>query len=202
MVSAKPWNHNIQYSPFIEREVGRSRRRSAIDIGSGDGMLAARLSRIVPTVVGLDLHDAQVDAARRTWAHVPGLSFETGDLLTARPAGAPFDAVTCSATLHHVDLESGLERLAQLTAPGGVLVVVGLAADTSPLDIVRSAAKAPLIHFVRMFRGWHDHGSPRQDPRDSWSTVREVAERVLPGVVYRRRLYWRYTLVWERPATS
>jgi len=201
-VNARPWNHNIQYFPFIEREVAREPRRSALDIGSGDGMLAARLARIVPAVVGLDLHEAQVDAASRTWAHVPGLTFETGDLLTAHLAGVPFDAVTCSATLHHVDLESGLRRLAELTAPGGVLVVAGLAADTSALDVVRSAAKTPIIHVVRLIRGWHDHGSPRQDPRESWSTVREVAERVLPGVVYRRRFYWRYTLVWKRPVTS
>ena len=27
-----------------------------------------------------------------------------------------------------------------------------------------------------------------------------VAERVLPGVEYRRRVLWRYTLVWRKPA--
>ena len=122
-MSAKPWNHNIQYFPFIEREVAREPRRSALDIGSGDGMLAARLARIVPAVVGLDLHEAQVDAASRTWAHVPGLTFETGDLLTAHPAGAPFDAVTCSATLHHVDLVTHLGDEAVGPTAGGLAEV-------------------------------------------------------------------------------
>ena len=30
--------------------------------------------------------------------------------------------------------------------------------------------------------------------------ARELAERVLPGVEYRRRVLWRYTLVWHKPS--
>jgi SAM-dependent methyltransferase len=163
-------------------------------------MLAARLATIVPSVLGVDLHEEQVDAARARYPSIPGLSFATGDLLTFE--GGPYDAVTCSATVHHLDLELALASLERLTAPGGTLVVVGLANDTTPVDRLRSLGVAIVNRIVRLVRGWHDHRSPRQDPRDSWSTVRETAERLLPGVVYRRRFYWRYTLVWHKPDTE
>ena len=194
-----PWNHNIHYFPFILREVAAKPRRSAIDLGTGDGMLAARLAEIVPAVLGVDLHAEQVDAARATYTGIPNLSFAIGDLLDFE--GGPYDAVTCSATVHHVDLEPALVALARLTAPGGTLIVVGLATDTTTVDRLRGHGTAIVNRIARLVRGWHDHRSPRHDPRDSWTTVRETAERVLPGVVYRRRFFWRYTLVWEKPAT-
>jgi hypothetical protein len=36
-------------------------------------------------------------------------------------------------------------------------------------------------------------------PAMTYRQVRRLAERVLPGVRYRRRLYWRYSLVWHKP---
>ena len=39
--------------------------------------------------------------------------------------GQRFDAVFSIAVLHHLPLEAGLERMKQLTSPGGVVGVVG-----------------------------------------------------------------------------
>jgi hypothetical protein len=33
----------------------------------------------------------------------------------------------------------------------------------------------------------------------TYRQVRRLAGRVLPGGRYRRRLYWRYSLVWHKP---
>jgi len=36
-------------------------------------------------------------------------------------------------------------------------------------------------------------------PPLTYPGTRRAAARVLPGVRYRRRLYWRYSLIWHRP---
>jgi hypothetical protein len=33
----------------------------------------------------------------------------------------------------------------------------------------------------------------------SYGEIRRTAKRIVPGVTYRRRLYWRYSLTWTRP---
>jgi 2-polyprenyl-3-methyl-5-hydroxy-6-metoxy-1,4-benzoquinol methylase len=195
-----PWNHNIQYFPFIVETVRAHASERVLDVGSGDGMLAARLSGAAPNVLGIDIDRERVDAATARYARVNGLDFRTVDVLEFEGV---FDAVTCSATVHHLDLETALMKLAALTAPGGVLVVVGLANDATTLDRIRSHGVAVVNRIQRARRGWHDHGSHRENPRNSWAETRAIAERILPGVQYRRRFYWRYSLVWERPiATS
>jgi len=196
------WNHNIHYFPFIERVAARTSRRNALDVGPGDGMLAARLARTIPSVTGLDLDPRQVELSRAAHGDVPGLVFEQGDVLATTPDGAPFDLVTCSATIHHLPLDAALARLAELTAPGGSLVVVGLARDASPSDVALSGFTVLVSRVARALRGWYDHGAPMEDPTDSWATVRRTAQRSLPGVTYRRRLYWRYTLVWVKPISA
>lgn len=196
----EPWNHNIAYFSFIEKVASSRPRRSALDVGTGDGMLAARLSAAIPLVVGLDLHQEQVDGAARTYPDRTRLRFEAGDFLTTRVSGEPFDFVACSATIHHVDLRAGLTRLRDMTAPGGTLVIVGLANNVTPLDWILSGLSILPVRLARAGRGWHEHGAPKRDPQDSWSEVREAVAEILPGAAFRRRLYWRYSVVWNRPS--
>ena len=202
MTARREWNHNIHYFPFVERVAAERARRNALDVGPGDGMLAARLARGIPSVTGLDLDAHQVAAAREAHSGIPGLAFEQGDVLESTPRGAPFDLVTCSATIHHLPLDAALARLADLTAPGGTLIVVGLARDDSIGDLALSAFTLVASKIARARRGWYDHGAPMKDASESWSTVRGTVERVLPGATYRRRLYWRYTVVWEKPLSA
>lgn len=194
-----PWNHNIAYFPFIEKVAASRPRRGALDVGTGDGMLAARLATSIPTVVGLDLHQEQVDNATALHPAVPGLRFVVGDILTVSLPDAPFDFVACSATLHHLGLANGLARLAELTAAGGTLVVVGLARNESPADWILSALSVVPVRIARAGRGWHEHGAPKRDPQESWAEVKSAVATALPGATFRRRLYWRYSVVWDRP---
>jgi SAM-dependent methyltransferase len=196
-VGKPAWNHNIAYFPFIERVARKRFRRSALDVGTGDGMLAAELSEFVPVVVGLDLHQEQVDAAAAAYGARPGLRFAVGDLLTTRLPEEPFDFVAASAVVHHLELLPALHRLRDLTAPGGTLVIVGLATNRSALDWILAGLSVLPTRLARVRHGWHDHGAPKMDPRDSWGDIRKSAREVLPGARFRRRLYWRYSLVWN-----
>jgi len=101
---------------------------------------------------------------------------------------------TGSVGAHHLDAREGLRRLRDLVAPGGVLVVVGLARPDFPRDLpVEIAAQ-----FTRL--GGRRRTGPSAPtvwpPPERYSTMRRLATELLPGVRWRRHLLWRYSLVW------
>jgi SAM-dependent methyltransferase len=200
MAERPPWSHNIAYFPFVDKVARQRTRRSAIDVGTANGMLAARLATFIPIVVGLDAHAEQVTEASAAHPTPPGLRFELGDVLATRLADEPYDFVACSATLHHMDTTAGLVRLRDLTAPGGTLVIVGLAFDSTGSDrVIHELTRVP-IRLARAFRGWSNHGGPTAYASESWTDMRRYVQAALPGAVFRRRLYWRYSVVWDRPS--
>jgi SAM-dependent methyltransferase len=151
----------------------------------------------VPHVVGLDSSLDRVEFCLTEYAGVAGLEFECADVLRADLG--EFDVVTCSATLHHLPLEAGLRRLSELVAPGGTLVVVGLALEGTWSDHLISALSVLPNRVAMASRGLHRHGAPTADPRETYSDIRSLAQHLLPGARFRRHAYWRYSLVWERP---
>jgi SAM-dependent methyltransferase len=161
-------------------------------------MLAARLAEFIPSVVGLDAHSEQVDGAAASYI-APGLRFELGDVLTTSLTDEPFDFVACSSTLHHLPLEAGIQRLLDLTAPGGTLVIVGLANNSTASDWALEVLRLIPVRIARARRGWHEHGAPKLDPSATISVMRSALLAAFPGSTFRRRLYWRYTLVWNKP---
>ena len=44
-----------------------------------------------------------------------------------------------------------------------------------------------------------ESGAPIMDPQMTWREVRIEAARLLPGARSRRRLLWRYSLLWRKP---
>ena len=195
------WNHNTHYHPLAIELAGGA--RSAVDVGCGEGLLTRELRAAgVGDVTGLDADAAQVATARSRAGTDDRLRYVVGDALDAVDllGGRQFDLVTCYATLHHLDLEAGLSRLRELTAPGGHLVVVGLARDATPVDAALSLAAVPVAAAADRLRGHWEHGAPVRDPEQTYGEVRAAARRVLPGVRWRRHLYWRYSLRWRAPA--
>ena len=114
------------------------------------------------------------------------------------------------AVLHHLDLHDALARITRLVAPGGRLLVVGIARPDSLADLafdVVSAAANPVIGMIK-------HPQPVRPPdrapdaqpvvpmMDSTTTFAEIAKAArahLWGSTVRRRLFFRYTLLWEKP---
>jgi SAM-dependent methyltransferase len=193
-------NHNSHYHRVVLRAIPDA-ARSAIDVGFGDGDLVRALAARVKRVVGVDADVGVVQRARAAGVDASGdVTVVRADVMRTRFPDEPFDVVCCIAVLHHLPLQAGLERLRDLTAPGGVLVVVGLANEHSVWDWIVTAVAVPVNWIARMLRGEYKHGSPIADARESYGEVRAAAKRILPGVKYRRRLYWRYTLVWRRPS--
>ncbi|WP_087508332.1 class I SAM-dependent methyltransferase [Cellulomonas iranensis] len=194
----RPWNHNVHYHRLVLREVP-PHARTALDVGTGDGLLAADLRRCVPHVVGLDLDAAVLARAR---AAAPQGAWVRGDVLRAPFAPASFDVVTSIATLHHLpDPADALRALARLTAPGGVLVVVGCAASSGPVDAAWDTLGVVQHQVLSRTRTFWEHSAPTVwPPPHTFAQVRDAARDALPGVRWRRLPLWRYALVWRRPA--
>jgi SAM-dependent methyltransferase len=226
----EPWSHNAHYHRVIRAVVPPGCER-ALDVGCGQGALTRRLRQVVPEVIGLDRDERSIEIAR---AHprAQGITYVLGDLLgldarqpdppllsaelLAMPDGAgplrpgSLDLVTAVASVHHMDTEAALVRMAELLRPGGVLVVVGLARESSLAGLFLNipAFFGHRAHLVAS--AWVRRGEPRRTqayqspivwpPPLTYRQVRQLAERVLPGARFRRRLYWRYSLAWTKPA--
>jgi SAM-dependent methyltransferase len=205
----EPWSHNTHYHRVIVGAVP-DRSQRALDVGCGLGALTRRLRRVVPHVTGIDRDERCIELAR---AH-PGaadIAYLRADFLQADLEPGSLDVVASIAALHHMDAETGLRRMAELLRPGGVLAVVGLARDSSPAGLGLSglAVLGDQVHRVAGGAAGRRRGAagPAETyvppvvwpPSQTYREVRRLAARLLPGVRYRRRLYWRYSLVWRKP---
>ena len=102
---------------------------------------------------------------------------------------------------HNVHYQPVILRAAMARAlrPGGRLAVVGLAANGSFGDYLAGAPGGPANVVYRAWYREGGSGAPIKDPDMTWAEVRATARRRLPGVRYRRRLLWRYSLLWRKP---
>jgi len=194
------WNHNVAFHRRIVRDAAL-RGGSALDVGCGDGLLLARLATVCRCVVGLEPDERAVARARGRLKQIPQAEVLLDDVMDPdlpQRIGT-FETVSCVATLHHLPLEPALVRLRELVAPGGRLIVVGLAANKSLWDWLLSAlAVLPLRVVGALRRETRDIGVVTRSPRESFTEIRAAASRILPTARARRRFYYRYTLIWDR----
>lgn len=180
----------------------------ALDVGCGTGALTRRLKQLVPHVTGIDRDERSIRLAR---AHpgASGIRYLQADFLTASFEAASLDLVTSIASLHHMDARAALRRMSDLLRPGGVLAVVGLARAgwQAELAAVIPASAGTQLHLAasaicRRAAGWPATAYQPPaiwPPPMTYRDMRLLATDMLPGVRYRHRLYWRYSLVWTKP---
>jgi SAM-dependent methyltransferase len=220
----RPWNHNEHFHGWILRNLP-ARREAAVDVGCGTGVLAGKLAARFARVTGIDADAGMAAAASARLARDPGVTIrhcrfeEFAAAAAADGAGAgdgDADLITMVASLHHLGLDDTLARIPALLAPGGRLLVVGLArVDSLPdlaFDLV-SAAANPAVGLIKHPRPARATGEPAPGPpgppvmpvmpvRDPTTTFAEIAAAAaarLPGATVRRRLFFRFTLRWDKP---
>ncbi len=203
MSSAHPtskdgWNHNIHYHPLILGAVPPGCAR-ALDVGCGQGLLARKLARQCDQVIAIDADHATLALAARSNS---GVSFIEGDAMTYPFAPNSFDLITMVATLHHLPLIAALERFRELLKPRGVLAVVGLYRLNSMADYAFAAIAKPVSLIVRAVQPVPAETAPIRGPATTLRTVRDACGQVLPGAVLRRRLFFRYSLIWRKPSPA
>lgn len=205
------WNHNVHFHPVVVDAVPEG-CRTALDVGCGDGLLARKLAGRAGSVTGVDRSPEMIRLAR---ADVPenvtfveadyldGTSLVDGTCGTYDPDGT-YDFVSAVAVVHHTEFENAVTRLVSLLAPGGRLVIVGLAYNKTFLDRMISGCGLPASRFLARRHGGKlgPVGMPVEDTPTSWGEARRNVRRLLPGARYRRRLLWRYIAVWDKPVAS
>jgi SAM-dependent methyltransferase len=99
-----------------------------------------------------------------------------------------------------VALEPHLPTLAAARAAGGGTGRVGYVAGAGWRDLPFTALSvvAHQWHHRRRPGVWTSSAHIVWPPPRTYRQVRAMAREVLPGTAYRRRLLWRYTLVWQK----
>ncbi|MEV6538477.1 class I SAM-dependent methyltransferase [Streptomyces sp. NPDC051665] len=206
--SAHPWSHNAHYHPWLLRQLPRRFGR-ALDVGCGSGDLVRLLAaRSTGGVEGIDSDPQIIARARESTPPGAPAVFTVVDARDGIPAG-PYDVITCVAALHHLPFAETLTRFRDQLAPGGALVVVGCAREEDAVDTLLGVVSVALNLVV----GWVKNRGRRavsrpvamtavtRPPEMTFAEIRREAVRLLPGARSRRRLFWRYTLVWRsRPS--
>ncbi|GAA3250181.1 class I SAM-dependent methyltransferase [Nonomuraea helvata] len=201
-----PWSHNDFYRRWIAGQVASSGARHVLDVGCGTGNLIDRLRLRAVSVTGLepDPPTARIAAAR--FAGTDTVVIEEAGF-GQRDRNRRWDAITLVAVLHHLPLSETLRELRECLSPGGRLVVIGCYREASPGDFLISTAALvanPVMGLIK-------HPAPARSlpvqmtaptaaARETLDEIRVEAAATLPGARIRRRLFWRYSLVYDKPA--
>jgi 2-polyprenyl-3-methyl-5-hydroxy-6-metoxy-1,4-benzoquinol methylase len=195
---SEPWNVNIHYDARLDACVPDT-ATSALDVGCGDGFLAARLAGRVAQVIAADADGPVLERARTrfpdakvTWCHA--------DVMTHPFESASFDAVVSNATLHHLpDSKPVLHRLSELVRPGGTLAVVAFV-RTERRDWPWAAVAWLARGIATRLRGKWEHTAPQAwPPPETFGQLRRNVREVLPGARVSRLLLGRCLVVWHAP---
>jgi len=201
--AAHPWDHNAHYHPWLLRQLPRRFGR-ALDVGCGSGDLVRALAGRAE-VHGIDADAEILGRARELTSDSGSVTYTRADAAQGLPTG-PYDVITCVAVLHHLPFAATLARFREELAPGGTVVIVGCARAESPLDHVLGLVAIPLNAATGWVKNRGRAGvrpvsmtARVHDPEMSFAEIAAEARRILPGARVRRRLFWRYTLVWRAP---
>jgi SAM-dependent methyltransferase len=209
---ARPgFNHNDFYHRYLLRHVPAGCGR-ALDVGCGTGVFARRLAHHARSVEAMDRAPQMTAKARALSTDVQNVHYLDADLAGYDLDTRRYDYITCIASLHHMPYTDTIIKLHEALAPGGVLAIVGLYRQATPADyaydlvaipanMTANAAIRMKARYTRRPTGQHNT-APVMDPQMTLGDIKRETSPILPGAVIRRRLYWRYTLLYQRPPSS
>jgi hypothetical protein len=104
-----------------------------------------------------------------------------------------------------------LAKMRDALKPGGTLLLLDLYRARTAMDRVVSALAVPTSKAIRLARtgslaerqapelqkAWEEHGKTEAYP--TLAEVRRACETELGDATVKRRLLWRYTVVWRKP---
>lgn len=201
------WNHNNCYFKYLTRFLPHN-KEACIDIGCGKGELSYILAQSFNKVIAVDLSDKMIERAK-VLNSKDNIEYICGNILDMEFEDASLDVIITTATAHHLPCEWLLEFAKHKLRKEGKLIILDLAqADSISDKILWVSAFFPNI----MMNLIKNHSLRKDDPHskevwerhgkhDTYMTVNEIktlAEKHIPGAKIRRKLFWRYVLVWEK----
>jgi 2-polyprenyl-3-methyl-5-hydroxy-6-metoxy-1,4-benzoquinol methylase len=195
---AEPWNVNIHYDGKLDRCVP-PHAASVLEVGCGDGFLAARLSQRIPHVVAVDIDQPVLERAKQRFPSAP-VRWRCGDILDIADELGDFDAVVSNATLHHLpDTRAALACLRSLVRPGGTLALVTFARP-GWRHLPWAVATLVIRGIAIRLRGKWEHSAPTVwPPRYTVSQLRRHVCAELPGARVLLLALGRVFIQWDAP---
>ncbi len=200
------WTANNHYHRLLLRYVPQG-CENALEIGCGTGSFARLLAGRCQRVVGVDLSSEMIRVARARSAQFENVEFELADVMTWEFPKAQFDFICSIATLHHLEQRELFVKMRDALRPGGVLIVLDLVKSNGLRERVLDVLALGVSGMLRLIqngrlqpppevrKAWEQHG--KQDHYSTMNEMRALAEEVLPGSIVKRRLLWRYILVYH-----
>lgn len=205
------WDHNNHYHHFLLKQLP-SQRQTALDIGCGTGEFSRLLSRRFERVIASDLSPNMIEVAKQRSRQFSNIDFQVANVLQWEPVSERFDAIVSIATLHHLPVESLLPRLKDALEPGGRLIILDLLEHESWREQLSDFVAVPLNWIFLALKNSHIQQSPeaaaamrehlRTDEYLTLSQARRIYTSSLRKAKVRKHLFWRYSVVWEKPAAA
>lgn len=204
------WDHSAHYHPFLLKQLP-PRPDEALEVGCGTGAFSRLLAKRCGRVVAIDLSPRMVEVARaRSWGH-PNVEYVVADAASWEFPQERFDCVASIMALHHLSLGLMITKLRDALRPGGNLLLLDLYRACTVTDRLVGALAVPASKAIRLAktgslterqspelrRAWEEHGTT--DAYRTFGEVRRACQMELGGADVRRRLLWRYTVVWRKP---
>ncbi|MBW4656215.1 MAG: class I SAM-dependent methyltransferase [Kaiparowitsia implicata GSE-PSE-MK54-09C] len=195
------WNHNTHYHSYLLRQIPVKVSR-ALDVGCGLGLFAWKLAERSEFVDALDVNSAILTEASNH-NPAPNITYRQADFLKSDLSEAAYDVIVSIAALHHMDMEAALKKMKVLLRSSGKLLILGLYQEATLADYVYSAISVPLnlayLTWYRTSTTLPTPAAPTCPAQLSFKQIKSVANGVVPGFRLQRHLFWRYSLIWQKP---
>jgi ubiquinone/menaquinone biosynthesis C-methylase UbiE len=203
------WDHNTHYHRLLLQHAPPG-CTDVLEIGCGTGAFSRRLAGRATSVLAVDLSPQMIRIAKARSTTRANIDFQVADALSYQFPEAQFDCIASIATLHRLPFAEMLARMKSALKPGGTLLVLDLLQSESVMDICTSMLAMPASLALRLIyqrrlrpsrevrAAWDEHA--RHDVYLTLTEVRRVCATHLPGARVRKHLFWRYSIVWKKPA--
>jgi len=201
------WNHNNCYFKHLMKFLP-NRVETCLDIGCGKGELSFMLSEKCEKVIAVDLADKMIEKAKVLHPK-KNIEYICGNILEMRFENNSLDVIITTATAHHLPYEWLLNFAKDKLKKGGKLIILDLVKAKNIFDyIIWGSAFIPNIIMNIVKNGqlqkddvhskevWERHGK-----NDTYMTIDEIkslAKKHIPTARIKRKLFWRYSLVWQK----
>lgn len=155
-----------------------------LDVGCGGGLISEPLCRLGGDITGIDPGERNIRIAR-SHAEPQGLEidYQTTTVEDLVRTGATFDAVICLEVVEHVpDVPAFVQALADLTRPGGMMIVSTINRNLKSFALAIVAAEYVLQWLPRGTHQWDRFITP--DELATHLAEAEMAKPTFKGFTY------------------
>lgn len=201
------WNHNNCYFKQLMKLIPDG-VDTCLDIGCGKGELSFMLSKKSKKVIAVDLADKMIEKAKVLHQN-ENIEYICGNILDKKFENNSLDVIITTATAHHLPYEWLLGFTKDKLKKGGKLIILDLVKAKSLSDyILWGSAFIPNVIMNLVKNGrlqkddnhskevWERHG--KHDTYMTMDEIRSLANKHIPTAKIRRKLFWRYLLLWQK----